>query len=414
MLTWRPLAAAQTFTGPNSVNLEANSRDHRRVFVQGRLAPGRTLTQANTEITALGRQFDAALQEERGAPQTGVIAASQIRTSWNAHPASRIMGVPDQILKPLVAALATAVGLVLLVACTNLTNLMLARHGRRRAELAVRAAIGASRARLVRQVSMEAVILAAAGGLAGLGVARALMVVLSTEVPLSSVALQVLPRVDLAALVAASLATPARAMCRRTVARGPGHAFRSALGIGQRHRGILAALARPDHLALAHVNFKQQQSDEVRAARIAEAALQQVAARPDVEAVGLSAGFPLGLNGVSAGSAFSSEQPRGATAQLVAGTPGMMTTLGVRVVRGRGISDRDTRESQPVAVLTKSTADRLFGETDPIGQLRSSSRSPASTVCCRTSSLTARGNSACAWRSVRMPPTSAGWSSSKD
>ncbi|MEO8484524.1 MAG: ABC transporter permease, partial [Acidobacteriota bacterium] len=126
-MTWQPLAAARTFTGPNNVNFDANSRDHRWVFVQGRLAPGRTLAQANTEIAAMGRQFDAALQQEKaGVPQAGVMTASQTRTSWNVQPAARVMGVPDQILKPLVAALAIAVGLVLLVACTNLTNLMLA------------------------------------------------------------------------------------------------------------------------------------------------------------------------------------------------------------------------------------------------------------------------------------------------
>jgi predicted permease len=406
-LTWRPLAAARTFTGPNSVNFDPNSRSHRWVFVQGRLAPGHTLTQANTEIAALGQQFDAALEAESGTPTTapGMPRLARLRTSWNVRPATRIMGVPDQILKPLVAALAIAVGLVLLVACTNLTNLMLARHGRRRAELAVRVAIGASRARLVRQVSMEAVMLALAGGLASLGVARVLMRVLSTEVRAGSATLQVLPRVDLAALSAALLATllalcvtgllPAlqatRLDLRSALATDTGTTtprwrgrrllitFQVAasvllvsictLYIGEIQRqGRVDTGFALDHLALAHVNFQQQRYDDARARQIAEAALAQVAERPDVESVGLSAGFPLGLNGFVGGLATSAGRPRNTSVQIVAGTPSLLKTLGVQIRRGRGIDDRDTRGAQPVAVITETTGEQLFGGADPIGR----------------------------------------------
>ncbi len=87
----------------------------------------------------------------------------------------------DRIVGWLAGVLVTAVVLVLMVACTNLANLMLARGSFRRQELAVRLALGASRWRLAREVLIESAILAAAGGLAGVGLARVIMVSLGTE-----------------------------------------------------------------------------------------------------------------------------------------------------------------------------------------------------------------------------------------
>ena len=107
----------------------------------------------------------------------------------------------DRVVKPLATTVMAIVGLVLLVACTNLASLMLARGSGRRQESAIRLALGASRWQLVRAELAEGALLAVAGGLAGLGVARTLLVWLGSDLEVGNgVALHLVPRLDPAAL----------------------------------------------------------------------------------------------------------------------------------------------------------------------------------------------------------------------
>lgn len=408
-MLWQPMAAARNSSREfNGADFGPNSRERRWVFVQGRLAPGKTIAQAGAELAGLGRQYDAALEAESPLPAVSDSAPRVVRrmpTSWSVRPVSRLMGVPDQILKPLVASLFVAVGLVLLVACTNLANLMLARSSRRRAEMGVRLALGATRARLIRETSAEAIILTVAGGIAGVGVARSLMIVLSTEVSLGNGTLQVLPRVDSAALIAAMVAT-LLAMCvsglmpavaatrldlRSALASDTGGAlprwrgrrllitFQVAasvllvaictLFVGEiRRQSRIDTGLDLEHLAVAHVDFTRQQYADERARQIASAALDRVASEPDVESVALTAGFPLGLDFISAGSAQAPESSQSAYVRLVPGTPSIFRTLDVAIRRGRAIDERDARGAQLVAVLNESTAAKLFPSPDPIGR----------------------------------------------
>ena len=128
------------------------------------------------------------------------------------------MGVPAPLMRLIVGTTIGAVVLVLLVACTNLANLTLARNIRRRGEMGTRVALGASRGQLVLESIAEPLMLTIAGGVAGMGVARVLMKVLSTEVAVDNgVTLQVLPRLDPATLAAGSCArsspSSSRAWC---------------------------------------------------------------------------------------------------------------------------------------------------------------------------------------------------------
>ena len=395
---WIPLNAARSLAGPGSVNFDPASRDHRWMLVYGRLGPRGDPQQAAAQVAVLGRQFDAALAAETG-------SRPRMTTAWGVRPIRRLMGVPDQVLHPLVAALIIAVTLVGLVACTNLANLMLARHARRRAEMSVRVALGATRWRLVREASGEAIILAAAGGLLGLAVARALMGVFSTELSIGNATLQVLPHVNSAALVAAIVATalsliimgliPAIQSTRGDLQSGLSSETGAAL---PRWRGrrllitfqvassvLLVSIAMLyvgeirkqrqantgidlDHLALMHVDFGRQGHDDARARQIAMAVIGRMAARPDVDAAALSAGFPLGINGFVASVLRSSTSQAFVRAQVVAGTSEIFRTLGVPVIGGRALNDRDRRGTQPVAVLTEWAATRLFGIGPAIGR----------------------------------------------
>ena len=185
-----------------------NSRDHRWVFVRGRLAAGQTVTQAMAQVATIGKQLDAAFPigldlDTRFRSPYGIARPWGVRTM-----SSRPMGVPAPLMRLAVGMTIGAVVLVLLVACTNLANLMLARNLRRRGEMGTRVALGASRGQLVLESMAEPLMLTIAGGVAGMGVARVLMKVLSTEVAVGNgFSLQVLPRLDPATLAAGSCAT---------------------------------------------------------------------------------------------------------------------------------------------------------------------------------------------------------------
>ena len=141
---WIPLA-------PNPIN--PRGRAVRYLRLAGRLAPGANVEQARSEISGLYSQLAARYPNS------------------NSGFSSRVMGLGDYLTtgaRPILLMLAGAVGLVLLIACANVANLVLTRTLARRQELAVRVALGASRIRLVRQLASESLVLAAIGGGAGL------------------------------------------------------------------------------------------------------------------------------------------------------------------------------------------------------------------------------------------------------
>lgn len=132
---------------------EMERRDTRGLNLFGRLAPGATLKQAQTELTGIAKNL------ERQYPDTNKSMDAEIMT-FN----QRFNGGPIRIV---FLALMGAVGFVLLIACANVANLLLARSARRSREVAVRIALGASRARVIRQLLVESTVLALLGGVFG-------------------------------------------------------------------------------------------------------------------------------------------------------------------------------------------------------------------------------------------------------
>jgi predicted permease len=332
-------------------------------------------------------------------------SVSTTSRQWQLRPAASVLvnEAVDPLIRPLVGTLMTAVGLVLLVACTNLANLMLARSSGRRQETAIRLALGASRPRLLREALAETVILAIAGGVTGLAVARILILAIAGEINVGGdTMLRIGPVVDgsvllgslavtmLAVLVAGLVPAlqSTRADVRTALATdGPNAAAprwrgrRILIAVQVAVSLVLLAVAtlaarevqregRSDtgldleRLALVQVDFTLQQYDPARAHQIVEAVLGQVVRQPNVESAAASSGLPIGIytlgGSITAGAAA-------AYVELMASTPGILQTLGVPIVRGRGLDVSDTTGAHAVVVLSERTATTLFGTVDVVG-----------------------------------------------
>jgi predicted permease len=399
---WIPTAAARAL--PNAglgLSFDPGNRGRRWILTTARLAPGRTTDEATSQVTGISTRLNEAYPEQYpGNPD--------VRRPTRPWTVRRVVDVPkvlgaDQVIGPMTIALMTAVGLVLLVACTNLANLMLARSSGRTQECAVRLALGASRWRLIRESMAESLWLLAIGGVLAIFVARVLMVVLGTELAVGNgVGVQLQPRLDLEVLGSAGAATflalliaglvPALHASRadvRTILATDSLGASSPRWRGRRYligmqvavSVVLVAIAalcvgqvrqqsRIDsgvdfaHLALVEVDFGQQQYDEIRVRSIVEQVLRFVSQQPEVEAVSASSGLPVGIGTPGA----SIKGPAGSmAAELVAGTPDVLRTLGVSIVRGRSLDARDLGTTPRVAVISAQTAQKLFGPSDPLG-----------------------------------------------
>ena len=179
---WIPLSAA-----PVSDAGDLTDRERRTVFVKGRLRAGTSIDQARAEVQAIAHRLDLAYPIGSDLDWRFRTPASTSRP-WALLPAAsvKVHESVDRVAGPLATTIMVVVALVLLVACTNVANLVLARGTARRHETAVRLALGATRWRLVRAQIIEAGLLSLAGGAGAFAVARLLMArVLSGELRLA-------------------------------------------------------------------------------------------------------------------------------------------------------------------------------------------------------------------------------------
>ena len=363
--------------------------------VIGRLKRGHTVAGAQAEIEVLNQQL------RRENPNWWTFGA-------------RLTPLQDEIsghFRRSLLVLLAAVGLVLLIACANLSNLLLARGAARRKEMALRTALGAGRWRLIRQMLTESAALTAAGTILGLAIAiaatRGLAGLRSVNLPLlSSVAID---RTALLFTVLASIATillfgmlPALQISRwdvhdalkdgnRGSSVGARRAWvRSALvvsevalacvllvGAGLLIRSFLRVLDvnlgfRPENTAIWTIGVAGRFQNGSQQNAFYQRLEQAVLSVPGVESAGVSDCLPLGRNrnwGVSAvGVTYSDKNPNpGARPRIV--DPGYIPAMRIPLLAGRNLDDGDTAQSQPVIVLNQSLAQRLWPGQDPIGRL---------------------------------------------
>ena len=398
---WMPLGSSRTM--PGARDMDGADRSSRWIQVRARLKPGVDFEAARDDVGRIAQQLDQGIPlpaesaERRSYRETRpwiVRRTADIRLNEGA----------DRVVGPMAATVMAAVGLVLLVACTNLANLMLARGSGRREETAIRLALGASRGRLIRGELVESLLLSAAGGMIGLAVARVVLVMLGNDVPVGSgTSLRFLPRLDLSVLAISAGATllavlvagllPALQSTRTDVRAAMASGSAAALPRWRGRRMLIAAqvtvsvilvtiaglciqqireLSRIDlgvdldRVALVEVDFALQQYPETRVRAIVDAVLTDLTRRPGVGAASVSSGLPIGLGTPGASAGDTSRLTH--RAELVASTAGIFETLGVGILKGRALNERDTAGSAPVAVISAFTAKALFGTVEAVGR----------------------------------------------
>lgn len=364
--------------------------------VVGRLKPGVTIEQARADMNLIDRSLATQYPDSN-------------KQFYSAHVEPELESLVGDT-RPALRILFAAVCFLLLIACANVAGLLLARGSRRQTELAVRAALGATRAEIIGQILVESVVLALFGGALGLAFSSLFLKTMLRFVP------ENLPRMDhipldatvLAFTIAASILTgvlfgvlPAWRMSKldpslalrdgaRTVTSGRGqHRLHSALVIVETALGLILLIGsglfirsfvriltlNPGfdrrNVLTARLAYPDSKDFAARVSGFYDEFLPRIAALPSVRSV--AAGWPLPFSGSRVGLSFRAEgHPTSRGDQPVARaaitTPGYFSTLGIPMLRGRDFSASDAGKAPLVAIVSESFARKYFPGEDVLGK----------------------------------------------
>jgi macrolide transport system ATP-binding/permease protein len=379
-------------------SLEA--RDVRNLRLKGRLKPGTTQAQAQSELTAIAADL------ERAYPATNKNQQFFVKTELQSRIAE---DPPDAMLIAMLSTLAIA---VLLVACGNVAGLLTSRAPVRAREMALRLAIGAGRARIVRQLITESLLVAVAGGVLGLGVGYAGMLLfrqieIPSELPIalafqmdrrallfslavavaSAVIFGLVPalqasRTDLAAIVKASDA----------VAPGRRHRWgRAVLTTAQvavsvvllvvamfMYRGFRQELTggpgyRTDHLMMMGLDTSLIRYTDAQSQQFFQEVADRARAVPGVKAVTMTTSIPM-LNDTLGGVAIAPEgfqfPPGKENTETLASRVDeyYFDAMGIALVEGRSFTRRDDENAPRVAIVNQHLAQHYWPNQEPLGK----------------------------------------------
>jgi putative ABC transport system permease protein len=388
---WVPLALKSTETVPKA-------RDERSLLVYGRLKPGIGIERARAEMAAL------AARAERNFP------ASEKGWSANVMTLQEYM-IEDASLRGGLSILMAAVVMVLLIACANIANLLLARGAAREQEIAVRIAMGAGRMRVTRQLLVESLLIAALGGGAGLLLAfwgvNVLRGTLNSNPYLIALAADL--TVDYRVLIFTCLASIGAALlfglapAIRVSAADPQKTLRQGGRTGNLRRawgrnvlvGVQIALAMvlaigaslmtkataeeiggdygydPRRVAVAEVSLSgpSYQGASRRAAFVGSV-LEKLRAVPGVETAAAADGVPFNAGKPTfriqgQPTLPAADRPR---ARYFRVTPDYFKVFSVALMQGRSFSTSDAGSAPPVAIINRAFAQRYFAGQQPIGR----------------------------------------------
>lgn len=407
---WLPLGAHEVFRPEGaSTGRPFSARDAHELSVVGRLRAGASVETAGPVLATFARRLAQAFPAANAGYTLEASAPS--RLMFFARPGSGALSAGLAVLLMLMPAI------VLLVACLNLANLLLARGQARRQEMAIRSSLGAGRGRLVRQLMTEGLLLALAGGAVGLPVSTwAMQGLLASVRPVLPIATS-LPELDpdwrvFVATVVFSLAAtvifgawPARASTGRDVVtelrrRAGGEAPRqpgglrvgSALVVGQVALSVVllascglflmsalsAATADPgfrlDGGLVVRIDPALAGYDEARGRRVHRAVVDRLRAVPGVDAVSIGSRPPFSSSGdsryvVPAGASGGQRAPVDAVFSVVGRDSAR--ALGLPMLAGRDFVDEELvpGSSEPVAIVDEALAERLWPAAGALGRL---------------------------------------------
>jgi putative ABC transport system permease protein len=395
-----PLSMKPALTGQR-----LTERGDRGLMLIGRLAPGRGVAEARAELQIVGQRLHAGFPDywtdRRGQPRV---------VSVLPEDASRVLPQVRGPVSAFLGLLFAAVGLVLLLACSNVASLLLARANLRRREIAVRTALGAGRGRLLRQLLTESLLLGCVAGALGVAlaaVAQRLILAFQPPLPFSlALGLELDRRVLLFAL-ALSLATgvvfgllPAL----RASGTAPLEALKGRGGEASRRRRLplrdalvvaqvagslvlligaglfLRSLSRaqaidpgfdPEGALVFSLDLAAQGYDDARGASLYQALQERLAAMPGVSSVSFASQLPLGLD-----QARRSFRPVGYTPgpgedmEVASSFVGAdyFETMRTALVRGRGFSRQDVPGALPVVVVNEAFVRRFWPGKGGLGE----------------------------------------------
>jgi putative ABC transport system permease protein len=374
------------------------TRDFHWMRSWARLKPGVSLEQARTEMKTIGARI------ERDYPNSN--------KGWSVTVDRLVDRVVNENLRKSLLVLMAAVGAVLLIGCANLANLLLARGAGREREVAIRAALGAGRWRMLRQFLTESVVLASLGGLMGLATGFAIMRALQASLPRWVLPAEANVQMDSRILVFTAVLAiltgvlfgiaPAFHAARADLAgslkeggrgAGPGtgrRRLRNTLIVSELAlafvllSGAMLLIRSLYRLQQVHTGFdssnvitmrlpmdsKQYPAAEQVVGYVSQV-LEHIRAVPGVRDAAATTALPLrgwgwGMPYLIEGQpAVDRAQRRAAFYKMV--TPGYFRTLGMKIVKGRVLAETDVNGSVPAAVINQSMAKNFKGE-DPIGK----------------------------------------------
>jgi predicted permease len=376
--------------------------DDEYVQFYGRMPQGMNVALARERVRGVAEQLD------RIRPKDGWARSKQVRVTGVTGFDVLNQEIPGAV-SAFFAMLLIVVGMVLLIACTNVASLLLARASSRSHELAIRLALGASRRRVVRHLLAESLLLSGLGALVGLAInlacARVIQsLTLPVPVPMQIVVLPdwrllwySLGTVLVSALLCGLL--PALKAVKRDVHQtlkqdehqiGRTWNLRSVLVAGQLavsivllatgflfvHNLLRATSMDPGfdarHTIWAYMRLVPDQyndADQSKQTELANSALEKLRALPGVESAAITQRVPLNDNCVTGTSLRTDRSANPVHVEYECNNvgPDYFRTIGIPVLRGREFSAADQKGSQPVAIVNEAFAHTVFGETNPVG-----------------------------------------------
>jgi len=382
---WLPLTANEAIMSESNFTSRPNLS---WLSVVGRLKDNASAKQVQAEMQLVASQMDREYPGRKSIVE--VMPGSYLNS-----PEVRSEGMPIAML------VMAAVGLVLLIVCANVSNLMLARGSARRKEIAVRLALGASRWRLVKLLMTESLLLAVLGGIAGLFLSLLLPSILISLVPELGLDIDLKPNatvflymfsISLITGVVFGLApaiqstkpdlTDALRSGNRT--RGSRPRLRNLLVIGQVAVSLVLLIGAgllvrtlqraqssdvgfdSKKLMVLSMNVSALGYDEARVTTLREQLAERLKTVPQIKAISSAQIMPFAGRRDDAIDIEGQGSGISVNANLV--SPTYFQTLGIHLQRGREFTDEDVRSGQSPAVITNAMANRFWSEADPIGK----------------------------------------------